>query len=125
MHIDVAEKVAHRFRQVEVEIRREPEEEEEAEQDRQQQADHAEAREIDGHDENLVGVLFLGVFAFNLLIMAVDFPRFSVVGLLLAILFGLFFLLWLAAYFHFDLAESVRNLLGNVYVHASSGFYFS
>ena len=75
--------------------------------------------------ENLVAVLFLGVLAFNLLIMAVDFPRFSVVGLLLAILFGLFFLLWLAAYFHFDLAASVRNFFGNLYAYASSGFYFS
>ncbi|MDR3637349.1 MAG: hypothetical protein P4L84_26330 [Isosphaeraceae bacterium] len=75
--------------------------------------------------DNLVGVLFLVVLAFNLLIMAVDFPRFTVVGLLLAVLFGLFFLLWLGAYFHFDLANSVRNFFGNIYAYANSGFYFS
>src|SRR5581483_5886967 len=27
--------------------------------------------------ENLLGVLFLGIFAFNLVIMALDFPRFT------------------------------------------------
>jgi hypothetical protein len=78
-----------------------------------------------GQTDNLVGVLFLGVLAFNLLIMAVDFPRFTVVGLMLAVLFCLFFLLWLGAYFHLDLARSVRNFFGNVYAYANSGFYFS
>jgi len=75
--------------------------------------------------ENMVGVLFLVVLAFNLIVMAIDFPRFTFVGLLLGILFGLFFLLWLGAYFQFDLARSVRNFFGHFYAYASSGFYFS
>ena len=38
--------------------------------------------------QNLLGVLFLGVFAFNLLIMALDFPRFTIVAIILLVLFG-------------------------------------
>ena len=42
-------------------------------------------------------MLFLAMFAFNLLVMALDFPRFSLVAVILAILFGLFFILWLGS----------------------------
>ena len=44
-------------------------------------------------------MLFLAMFAFNLLVMALDFPRFSLVAVILAILFGLFFILWIGSYF--------------------------
>ena len=47
--------------------------------------------------ENLFGVLFLGVFAFNLLIMAIDFPRFTIIAVGLLIGFVVFFLLWIGA----------------------------
>ena len=43
-------------------------------------------------------MLFLAMFAFNLLVMALDFPRFSLVAVILAILFGLFFILWIGSY---------------------------
>ena len=33
--------------------------------------------------QNLLGVLFLAVLAFNLLVMALDFPRFELVGVIL------------------------------------------
>jgi hypothetical protein len=74
--------------------------------------------------KNLMGVLFLGIFAFNLLIMAIDFPRFSVFGLGLLILLILFILLWVGAAFEFELLGFVRDALGNVYAYANSGFYF-
>lgn len=74
--------------------------------------------------QNLLGVLFLAVFAFNLLIMAIDFPRFTLVGIILLAMFALFFILWIGAYFDVDLMVSVRNLMGTVYVVANAEFYF-
>jgi hypothetical protein len=74
--------------------------------------------------QNLLGVLFLGIFAFNLLIMAIDFPRFTVVAILLLVLLALFVLLWIGAYFNYDLMRPARHLLGNIYTVANSGFYF-
>ena len=61
--------------------------------------------------QNLLAMLFLGMFAFNLLVMALDFPRFSLVAVILAILFGLFFILWLGAYFRTrsDRSRSTRS----------------
>jgi len=73
---------------------------------------------------NLLGVLFLGIFAFNLLIMGIDFPRFTVVAGMLLVLLLLFFLLWVAAYFDADLMRPARHILGNIYTVANSGFYF-
>jgi len=74
--------------------------------------------------QNLLGVLFLGILAFNLLIMAIDFPRFTVIAILLLVLLALFVLLWIGAYFNYDLMRPARHLLGNVYTVANSGFYF-
>lgn len=75
--------------------------------------------------QNLFGVLFLGVFAFNLLVMGIDFPRFTVVTILLLVLFGLFFILWIGAYFDYDLWRPARVILGSVYAVANAGFYFT
>lgn len=78
-----------------------------------------------GQTENMVAVLFLVTAAFNLIVMALDFPRFTFVGVILAVLFTLFFLLWLGAYFQYDLVYWARNLFGLLYAYANSGFYFS
>ncbi len=75
--------------------------------------------------QNLIGVLFLGVFAFNLLIMGLDFPRFTVIAIILLALFGVFFTLWVGAYFDYDLMRPVRNLFGSVYAVANAGFYYT
>ena len=56
--------------------------------------------------QNLLAMLFLAMFAFNLLVMALDFPRFSLVAVILAILFSLFFILWLGSYFQARLDEA-------------------
>jgi signal transduction histidine kinase len=74
--------------------------------------------------QNLLGILFLGIFAFNLLIMAIDFPRFTVVAIFLVILLALFVLLWIGAYFDYDLMRPARHLFGGIYTVANAGFYF-
>ena len=74
--------------------------------------------------ENLLAVLFLGVFAFNLLIMGLDFPRFTVIAVILLVLFGVFFILWMGAAFDIELMQWVRGLMASVYAFANSTFYF-
>jgi hypothetical protein len=74
--------------------------------------------------QNLLGVLFLTVLAFNLIVMALDFPRFELVGVILAILFTLFFLLWLGAYFDIDIMKPINKVLEQTYMFANAGFYF-
>ncbi len=75
--------------------------------------------------QNLIGVLFLGVFAFNLLIMGLDFPRFTIIAIVLLALFGVFFTLWVGAYFNYDLMKPVRSLFGSIYAVANAGFYYT
>ena len=74
--------------------------------------------------QNLLGVLFLAVLAFNLLVMALDFPRFELVGVILLILFVLFFVLWLGSFFQLDLMKPIDALFASIYVFANAGFYF-
>ena len=74
--------------------------------------------------QNLLGVLFLSVFAFNLLIMAIDFPRFTVVAIVLLAGFAVFFILWIGAYFDVDLMRSLHGIMGSIYVVANAEFYF-
>ena len=66
----------------------------------------------------------MATFAFNLLIMALDFPRFTVVAILLLVLFALFFILWIGAYFDYDLMRPLRQIAGNIYAVANAAFYF-
>lgn len=73
--------------------------------------------------QNLLGILFLGMLAFNLVVMGLDFPRFELVGLILFILFSIFFVLWLGAFFDLDLLRPINTLLGAVYTFANAGFY--
>jgi hypothetical protein len=74
--------------------------------------------------ENLLAVLFLGVFAFNLLMMAIDFPRFTIVAGVFLIGFVVFFILWIGAYFDYELMRAVRKLMAGVYTFANAEFYF-
>jgi hypothetical protein len=73
--------------------------------------------------QNLLAMLFLSMFAFNLLVMALDFPRFSLVAVILAILFGLFFILWIGSYFHLDLLKPIHMIFSGIYAVANKGFY--
>ena len=45
--------------------------------------------------QNILGILFLAMLAFNLLTMALDLPRFTIVAWIFAAGFVIFFLLWL------------------------------
>jgi len=74
--------------------------------------------------QNLLGVLFLTVLGFNLLVMALDFPRFELVGVVLMVLFVLFFVLWLGAFFQLDLMKPIDALFSSIYAFANAGFYF-
>ena len=73
--------------------------------------------------QNLLAMLFLSMFAFNLLVMALDFPRFSLVAVILAILFGLFFILWIGSYFQLDLLKPIHMIFSGIYAVANKGFY--
>ena len=73
--------------------------------------------------QNLLAMLFLSMFAFNLLVMALDFPRFSLVAVILAILFALFFILWIGSYFHLDLLKPIHVIFSGIYAVANKGFY--
>jgi hypothetical protein len=72
--------------------------------------------------QNILSMFFLAVFAFNMLIMAVDFPRFTVIAGLLGILMLAFFFLWLNAYY--DLIPPLVNFLETLYAVANAQFYF-
>ena len=73
--------------------------------------------------QNLMAMLFLGMFAFNLLVMALDFPRFSLVAVILGIFLALFFILWLGSYFQLDLLYPIHWIFSGIYATANKGFY--
>jgi hypothetical protein len=74
--------------------------------------------------QNLLGVLFLGILGFNLIVMGIDFPRFTVVAVFLVILLVVFILMWIGAYFDYDLMRPARVVFGSIYSVANSGFYY-
>jgi hypothetical protein len=76
-----------------------------------------------GTPQNLLAMLFLGMFAFNLLVMSLDFPRFTLLAVVLGVLFTLFFLLWLGSYFELDLLKPIHALFSGIYAVANKGFY--
>jgi hypothetical protein len=73
--------------------------------------------------QNLLAMLFLAMFAFNLLVMALDFPRFTLVAVILGVLFSLFFILWLGAFFQWDLMKPIHLMYSGIYSVANKGFY--
>jgi hypothetical protein len=73
--------------------------------------------------QNLLGMAFMAMLAFNLLTMGVDLPRFSIVAVLFGVLFGTFFLLWLGSYFQLDLLKPIHAMIAHIYAAASRGFY--
>ncbi len=73
--------------------------------------------------QNLLAVLFLAMFAFNLLVMGLDFPRFTILAVVLGILFLLFFVLYIGSHFELDLLKPIHALFGVIYAAANAGFY--
>lgn len=72
--------------------------------------------------QNILSMIFMAVFAFNMLIMAIDFPRFTVIAGLLFLLALAFFFLWLNAYY--DLIPPLVAGLESIYAAANAQFYF-
>jgi hypothetical protein len=72
--------------------------------------------------QNVMGILFITVFFLNILIMAIDFPRFTVIAMILAAVAATFFLLWLNL--HFKIVPPLVRFLESFYAFANSGFYF-
>jgi len=72
--------------------------------------------------ENVLGLIFLGVFFFNMLILAIDFPRFTIFAMLLLGTTILFFLLWLGMFVR--ILEPLERLFQRVYVIGNAQFYF-
>jgi hypothetical protein len=73
--------------------------------------------------QNLLGMLFLAMLAFNLLVMALDFPRFTLVAVILGGLFAVFFILWIGAFFRLDLMKPLNVIFSHIYAVANKGFY--
>jgi hypothetical protein len=75
-----------------------------------------------GSPQNVLAMVFLLVFGLNLLTMALDFPRFTVIALVLLCAAVGFFILWLNVYF--ELLPPLVRALESVYAVANASFYF-
>ena len=73
--------------------------------------------------QNILGILFLAMLAFNLLTMALDLPRFTIVAWIFAAGFVVFFLLWLGSAFNINLMRPIHAIMSHIYAVASRGFY--
>ena len=71
--------------------------------------------------QNMLALLFLLTFGFNLLIIAIDFPRFTVVAAGLLVTTAIFFLLWLGIYVNW--LSGLVNILEGLYLTANANFY--
>ena len=69
--------------------------------------------------ENVLGLTFLIVFFVNLMILAIDFPRFAIFGIVLGATTLLFFFLWVG----FNFVEPLVRSLERVYIVANAEFY--
>lgn len=73
--------------------------------------------------QNLLAMLFFSMLAFNLVTMALDLPRFSIVAVLFGILFMVFFVLWLGSRFQLELLRPIHAMMAHIYAVANRGFY--
>lgn len=73
--------------------------------------------------QNVLGMIFLFVFGLNLLIMAIDFPRFTIIAVVLGAAALGFFILWLNVYL--ELIPPLITFLEGIYAVANAGFYFT
>lgn len=71
--------------------------------------------------QNIAGVIFLTVFFVNLIVMSIDFPRFTIIALILAATALILLFLYLNVYF--DMLPPLVNLLESLYAVANAGFY--
>lgn len=71
--------------------------------------------------QNVLGILFITVFSLNLLIMSVDFPRFTIIAMVLLAAALTFFLLWLNVWL--DIVKPLVRLMEGVFAVANASFY--
>lgn len=73
--------------------------------------------------QNLFALFFLGVFAFNMIVMSLDFPRFTLLGGILLVIALLSFLGWLSAAFGLPIIQPLLRVLEGIFVVANAQFY--
>ncbi len=71
--------------------------------------------------QNILAIIFLVTFLTNMIIMAIDFPRFTVFGILLGLITLTLAMLLLNE--HFELVPALINLLEGIYAVANAQFY--
>ena len=71
--------------------------------------------------ENIFGLIFLTVLVLNMMILAIDFPRFAIFGIVLGGTTITFVLLYVSVYV--DVLRPVLGVLQGVYVVANASFY--
>jgi hypothetical protein len=74
--------------------------------------------------QNMLGLLFLFIFAANLLVMALDFPRFTIVAVFLLATTITFLMLYLANQ-GVPVLRPLIYLSRHIYAVANAGFYFT
>lgn len=72
--------------------------------------------------ENYVGLAFMAFLAINLLVMSLDFPRFTIIAGILLVMVVILFLVLLGEYL--DLLKIFRFVFGNLHIEANATFYF-
>jgi hypothetical protein len=72
--------------------------------------------------QNLAGTLFAVVFFLNLIILSIDFPRFTIIALILGAAAFIFLLLYLNVYF--NVLPPLVAFLENIFAIANATFYF-
>lgn len=73
---------------------------------------------------NLMALFFLGVFAFNIVVLSLDFPRFTLVAGVLLFLLTIALLGWLSAAFNLSIFVPIMRALDGIFVVANGTFYF-
>jgi hypothetical protein len=71
--------------------------------------------------QNIAGLLFCLVFFLNILIISVDFPRFTIIALILSIIAAVFILLYVNVYF--NIIPPLVDFLEHIYGVANATFY--
>ena len=75
-----------------------------------------------GSPQHVAGLLFVTIFIINLLILSIDFPRFTILAVFLGIIALVFFLLWLNVFV--AILPPIVALLEGLFPVANMQFYF-
>lgn len=73
--------------------------------------------------QNIAGVLFITVFLLNLVIMSIDFPRFTIIAVVLGVVALVFLCLYLNVYF--NILPPLVDFMENLFTVANAQFYIT